>query len=294
LIRAVLPLIYNPIAGAGDRRAMKAAHTLGKLGARIELFPTTDSGSAIELARLAVSRGVPRIIVAGGDGTLNEVINGIAGTRTELAVIPTGTANVLAIEMGIPMNVGKACALAIEGKSTAVDLGLAGDRYFALMAGIGFDAMVIKNINPVLKKTIRHAAFPLSGLVTFMQEDLPLLSVKTMDHETEGYFVVVANSKYYGGRFGPTPDASMTDGMFDICVLKEKGLAEMLNFWIGALRKSRIDDSAAEYFRAPAVEVSCPAGSPVLVQTDGEIIGELPMNLMIVPRALNICAGENA
>ena len=271
---------------------MKAAHTLKKLGARIELFPTTESGSATELARLAVSRGAPRIIVAGGDGTLNEVINGIAGTRTELAIIPTGTANVLAIEMDVPMNVTKACALAFEGKATAVDLGLAGDRYFALMAGIGFDAMVIKNINPVLKKTIRHAAFPVSGLVTFIQEDLPLLSVKTADHETEGYFVVVANSKYYGGRFGPTPDASMTDGMFDICVLKKKRLAEMLNFWIGALRKSRIDDSAAEYFRAPVVEVNCPTGSQVLVQTDGEIVGELPMSMTIVPRALNICAGE--
>ena len=257
---AVFPLIYNPLAGAGERRAMKAAHTLKKLGARIELFPTTESGSATELARLAVSRGAPRIIVAGGDGTLNEVINGIAGTRTELAIIPTGTANVLAIEMDVPMNVTKACALAFEGKATAVDLGLAGDRYFALMAGIGFDAMVIKNINPVLKKTIRHAAFPVSGLVTFIQEDLPLLSVKTADHETEGYFVVVANSKYYGGRFGPTPDASMTDGMFDICVLKKKRLAEMLNFWIGASERTGREETPAACFSGPGAWCECPRG----------------------------------
>ena len=80
--------------------------------------------------------------------------------------------------------------------------------------------------------------------------------------------------------------------MFDSGVLKKKRLAEMLNFWIGALRKSRIDDSAAEYFRAPVVEVNCPTGSQVLVQTDGEIVGELPMSMTIVPRALNICAGE--
>lgn len=288
-----LPLIYNPQAGGmGERRALKAARTFEKLGADVEVFATTASGSAEELARSVAASGAERLAVAGGDGTINEVVNGIAGSDTELAIIPIGTANVLAIELGIPLSVSKACELALSGKPTRVDLGLAGKRYFVLMAGFGFDALVIKNINPVLKRAIRHAAFPVTGLVTFIQEDLPLLRVESGDHVTEGYFVIAANSKYYGGRFGPTPDASMTDGLLDIVVLKDKGLAEMVNFWISALRKAQLDEPVAEYFRAETIDVSCPSGQTVLWQTDGEVVGELPVRLRVVPGALKVITGD--
>lgn len=291
---SALPLIYNPIAGGGgERKARRAVKVLEELGCRVEPLPTSGAGSATSLARRAARKGVRRLLAAGGDGTINEVINGIAGSGTELAVIPTGTANVLAIELEIPLKIPEACRLAYEGESIAVDLGLAGDRYFALMAGVGFDALVIKNINPVLKKSIRRAAFPVTGLVTLIQEDLPLLKVSAPGHESEGYFVIVANSRYYGGKFGPTPEASMTDGLLDVCVLKGKGLQDMLNFWVATLRKNYVDAELADYFRAKAVEISCPCGEPVPVQTDGEIIGELPLEVSVVPAALKVCSGRD-
>lgn len=299
----ILPVIYNPTAGAqGSRKLRRALKAIEELGYEAELLPTSGIGSATELARRASEKGMRRLAVAGGDGTINEVVNGIVGgssrvdngiaaNGTELAVIPTGTANVLAIELGIPLKVEEAAKLAVMGKCRSIDLGLADGRYFTLMAGVGFDALVIKNLNPVLKKSIRRAAFPVTGVLTLMQKDLPLIEVRSQGRTAEGYFVVVSNSRYYGGRFGPNPKASITDGLLDVCVLKGKSFQEMLNFWVAALKKEHLDEPFAEYFRSSEVEVSCPRGTPVPVQTDGEVVGELPMRIAVKPGALKVCAG---
>ena len=299
-----LPVIYNPTAGAqGSRKLRRALKALEELEFKAELLPTSGTGTATGLARRAAEEGIQRLVVAGGDGTINEVVNGIAGSSasadysiaehgTELAIIPTGTANVLAIELGIPLKVEEAAKLAVSGKCTSIDLGLADGRFFTLMAGVGFDALVIKNINPVLKKSIRRAAFPVTGVLTLMQKDLPGLLVQSRDRTTEGYFAVVSNSRYYGGRFGPNPKASITDGLLDVCVLKGKSFQKMLNFWVAALKKEHLDEPFAEYFRSSEVEVSCPGGAPVPVQTDGEVVGELPMRIAVKPGALKVCAGS--
>lgn len=288
-----IPVIYNPAAGSKNgvnRRRLEKAFS--GLGAGVELMATAGPDSARKLAAEVNRRGAGRLIVAGGDGTINEAINGLAGGDTELAIIPTGTANVLALELEIPFKLEKACSLALEGSSVPVDLGLAGRRYFILMAGIGYDALVIKNINPMLKRTIRRAAFPFSGIGTFFREELSLLSIRTDDYKTEGYFVIASNARYYGGRFGPNPKASMTDGLLDVCVLKGQSLPEMLNFWLGAFSKGTIDSAVAESFRTPEVEITCPPGASVPIQTDGEVVDNLPVRVSIAPKALRVCPGD--
>lgn len=290
-----IPLIYNP--GAGGRCGHKVKKAIGimeGMGASVKPIETTGPGSAIGLAREAAAAGPKRLIVAGGDGTINEAINGMAGSGVELAILPMGTANVLAIELGLPANLDEACRIALSDQTAAIDLGLAGERYFALMAGFGFDALVIKNINPILKKSIRRAAFPIAGVVTYIKADLPLLTVKTPEREVEGYFVVAANSRYYGGRFGVTPEASMSDGLLDIFVLKKNSFAEMVNFWLQALASGTLDREQAEYLRVSEALVTCAEGAHVPVQTDGDVIGELPMRVSIAPAALKICRGEPA
>jgi diacylglycerol kinase (ATP) len=162
------------------------------------------------------------------------------------------------------------------------------------MAGVGFDALTIRNLDPVLKRALGGAAFPISGIKTLITEELPLISVRCDGHETEGYFVIAANSRYYGGRFGPTPLAHMQDGLLDFCVLKEKSFTEMLRFWISALMKEQLDEPRAEYFRAASAEIFCPSGEPVLVQTDGEIVGELPVRIDLIPGGLKVYAGIGA
>ncbi|MHB8791954.1 MAG: diacylglycerol/lipid kinase family protein [Thermoleophilia bacterium] len=287
-----IPLIYNPAAGScGERRAMKIATALESYGAVVVPMGTKARGDATVLARKAADSGAGRIVVAGGDGTINEVVNGMAGRDIDLAVIPVGTVNVLAKALSIPSHVNDACRLAVRGESIPLDLGIAGDRYFTLMAGVGFDALTIKNLDPVLKRALRHAAFPISGIKTLVTEELPLIKVKGGGHETEGYFVVAANSRYYGGRFGPTPLAHMQDGLLDFCVLKEKSFTEMIRFWVSALLKEQLDEPLAEYFRSDMAEINCPSGKPVLVQTDGEIVGELPVKIGLIPGGLRVCAG---
>ena len=289
MIPAKLPFIYNPVAGLrGRKKAEKALRYLEKRDIEIVVLETSGKDSATMLAQAVAAEGWPRIVVAGGDGTLNEAINGIAGTAAELAIIPTGTANVLAKELGIPDDLKHACAIAVEGESRSVDLGLAGERYFALMAGIGFDAMVIKNVNPVLKKAVRHAAYPVAGLKTFVNEELPLLKVITGEHSIKGFFIVVANSHYYGGRFGPAPEASMTDGLLDVCVLKEKSFAKMIEFWYKALKTEKVAGPWVEYFRTAELEIAAPSGETVLVQVDGEVVSELPVRVNIEHHALNV------
>ena len=288
-------LIYNPVAGScGERRAMRIADILRSYGSDIVPMATDATGAATRYAHEAVERGIRKIVVAGGDGTINETVNGMAGSGVTLAVIPVGTVNVLSKALAIPANVDDACRLAMKGGSIAIDVGLAGDRCFTLMAGIGFDALTIKNLDPVLKRALKGAAYPISGLRTFITEDLPLISVKSARHETEGYFVIAANSRYYGGRFGPTPLANMQDGLLDFCVLKEKSFTEMLRFWISSIRKEELDEPHAEYFRAEEAEISCPSGEEVLIQTDGEMVAELPVRVSVRPRALRIIAGIGA
>ncbi|MBE0429712.1 MAG: diacylglycerol kinase family lipid kinase [Thermoleophilia bacterium] len=288
-----LSLIYNPAAGgvARDFRLRAAVNEMEKLGARVRSVPTTGPGSATELARDEIAAGATRIVVAGGDGTINEAVNGFDTGRTELAIIPAGTANVLAIELGIPFNTRGAARIAVKAKATPMDLGVAGDRYFTLMAGIGFDALSIKNLNPVLKKTMRQAAFPISGVKTFIKEELPLLRIAGPGVSTEGYFVVASNSRYYGGRFGPNPEASITDGLLDVCVLKEKNLPGMLNFWFRALTSATLEDKGADYYRVSEFMVECPSRETVLVQTDGDVTGELPMKFSVLPKGLQVCKG---
>ncbi len=290
-----LALIYNPMAGkSSERRARKITDALENHGAHVEPLATTGPGDATVLAREAAGRGFDRIVAAGGDGTVNEVVNGIAGRDVELAVIPVGTVNVLAKALSLPMHVSDACRVAVKGKSIQLDLGQAGDRYFTLMAGIGFDALTIRNLDPVLKRALKGAAFPISGIKTLIMEDLPLITVKWEGGETEGYFVIAANSRYYGGRFGPTPLAHMQDGLLDFCVLKEKSFTEMLRFWISTVRKEQLDEPLAEYFRTAAAEVTCPSGNEVLIQTDGEIVGELPVKIALIPGGLKVCVGMGA
>jgi len=273
---------------------MKIAAALESYGVEVLPQATDTAGAATRLAREAADRGARKIVIAGGDGTINEVVNGIAGQDIELAIIPVGTVNVLAKTLSIPSHINDACRLAIRGESIALDLGLAGDRYFILMAGVGFDALTIKNLDPVLKRALRGAAFPISGIKTLITEELPLISVRSDGHETEGYFVIAANSRYYGGRFGPTPLAHMQDGLLDFCVLKEKSFTEMLRFWVSALLKEQLDEPLAEYFRAADAEITCPSGEQVLVQTDGEIVGELPVRIRLIPGGLKVYAGIGA
>ena len=283
--------IYNPTSGGGGykRDIPRIVESLRALGLTVDERPTEAPMRAVELARDAVQQGFDIICAIGGDGTVNEVVNGVAGSDVPLAIVPTGTVNVLALELGIPLDPPDACRLVADGELSWIDLGQAGERYFSLMAGVGMDAAVVANMNPMLKRHLKEAAFVVQGMATYLTHQDPLLRVETAERTVEGYFAVFGNSSNYSGAFGITSLADMRDGLLDVCVLTDKSFLSIAWYWLAALINSHTNHPAVQYFRTEAAQVSVvDSDAEVLVQTDGEVAGCLPMQCRIVPRALRV------
>jgi diacylglycerol kinase (ATP) len=286
-----LMAIYNSHSGGGayHRDLPLIMDALRGLGYDVDERQTQGVGDATRLAREAVEQGLDLVCVIGGDGTVNETINGLAGTEVPLAIVPTGTVNVLAMELGIPLEPPDAVKLLEMGTMSWIDLGLAGERHFALMAGVGMDAAVVASLNPVMKKAFKEAAFAVQGLATYLTKEEPLIRVTAAERTVEGYFAVFGNSSNYGGGFGITPLADMRDGLLDVCVLTDKSLLSTIWYWTAALINAHIKHPKVEYFRTEEAEiVTVEEGKEVLVQTDGEMAGRLPLNCRIVPRSLRV------
>lgn len=286
-----LMAIFNSHSGGGEyRRDLPLIlDSLRGLGYDVEERETAGVGDATRFAREAVQQGLDVVCAIGGDGTVNETINGLAGAEVPLAIVPTGTVNVLAMELGIPLEPPDAVKLLEVGTVSWIDLGLAGDRYFGLMAGVGMDAAVVASLNPVLKKAFKEAAFAVQGLANYLTKEEPLIRVTTAERTVEGYFAVFGNSSNYGGGFGITPLADMRDGLLDVCVLKDKSFLSTIWYWSAALINAHIKHPKVEYFRTEAAEiVTVEEGKEVLVQTDGEMAGKLPLTCRVVPRSLRV------
>jgi diacylglycerol kinase (ATP) len=283
--------VFNSHSGGGAyRRDLPLIlDALRGLGYDVEERETQGPGDATRLARQGVADGFHVICVIGGDGTVNETINGLAGSDVPLAIIPTGTVNVLAMELGIPLEPPDAVQLLDTGSISWIDLGLAGERYFGLMAGVGMDAAVVASLNPVMKKAFKEAAFAVQGFANYLTKEEPLIRVTSAERTVEGYFAVFGNSSNYGGGFGITPLADMRDGLLDVCVLTDKSFLSTIWYWTAALINAHIKHPKVEYFRTEEAEiVTVEEGKEVLVQTDGEVAGRLPLTCRIVPRALRV------
>lgn len=288
--RHLMAIFNSHSGGGGYRRDLPLIlDSLRGLGYDVEERETAGVGDATRFAREAVQQGLDLVCAIGGDGTVNETINGLAGAQVPLAIVPTGTVNVLAMELGIPLDPPDAVKLLEVGTVSWIDLGLAGDRYFGLMAGVGMDAAVVASLNPVMKKAFKEAAFAVQGLANYLTKEEPLIRVTTAERTVEGYFAVFGNSSNYGGGFGITPLADMRDGLLDVCVLKDKSFLSTIWYWSAALINAHIKHPKVEYFRTEAAEiVTVEEGKEVLVQTDGEMAGKLPLTCRVVPRSLRV------
>jgi diacylglycerol kinase (ATP) len=288
--RSLMAIANTRSGGGGFRRDLPLiVEALRSLGYDVTERRTAGPGDATELARAAVTEGYDIVCAIGGDGTVNETINGLAGSHVPLAIVPTGTVNVLAMELGIPLDPPDAVRLLEKGTVSWIDLGQAGERYFGLMAGIGMDAAVVASLNPMMKKALKEAAFAVHGISTYFTHEEPLIRVTCEEATVDGYFAVFGNSSNYGGAFGITPLADMRDGLLDVCVLTDKSFLSTVWYWTAALINAHIKHPKVEYFRTEAAHVAAvEPDKEVLVQTDGEIAGALPLDCRVVPRALRV------
>ncbi len=264
------PVIFNPKA-----RSQKGGRVLRFIEShadRLALHTTHHAGEAREIAARLAAAGEPVLIAAGGDGTLNEVVNGLAGSRTVLGVLPAGTMNVFAREMGIPFDSLERAFQVIErGFIQEVDLFEANGAPFVQMAGVGFDAKVIEETTWEAKKRLGPLAYLLAGMKV-LGETPPKLEVILPDgRREEGVAVLAGNGALYGGPFKFFRNANNHDSKLDVLVYKEAGYRIVLDSLRG-LAFGGIDLMAStSYFQAREFVVK--SAGEVPVEVDGEWLG---------------------
>jgi len=283
-------VIFNPAArGEKSRRVRRFLET--KIGSSVTLAPTQCAGDAKLLAARAVTEGWRIIVAAGGDGTINEVINGIGTSGAALGVLPLGTVNVFAHELRIPRKIEAAWAVLEARHTRTIDLACAeangSTRYFVQLAGVGFDARAVRAASWELKKKIGPLSYVWAGLKTLSKPHVRV-EVSANGHGPlgGGVAVLVGNGRFYGGRFTLFPKARMDDGLLDVCVFEKCGYVDVLRYGQGILRGAHTDLGDVKYFQAERVVCNCPSATPF--ELDGEDAGDAPVTFSVVPRALRV------
>lgn len=267
----------------------RAEQLVRERGLTPEVVLSTRKGEIEELARDALQHSPEMILVFGGDGTFNEAANGLVHSTVRVGFIPLGTTNVLAKELNIPETIERAVAHALKVRSRPISLGKvhsAGPRphYFVMMAGAGFDADAVKNMNPFLKERLGRGAYILSGLGAVLRYDPPLIDVKTGVGSRQGYAVIVGNGSCYGGKFHVTPDASLFEPRFHVFLLTGKGRSSLLRTAVRVVGSHVPDKRDGEYFVADEIELNGDAP----FQTDGDYRGVLPIRIAIERDCLHV------
>jgi len=287
-VRKIL-LIYNPIAGR--RRGALLREVLAALqasGTDVTVRETAARGDAERLAREAGDEPFDVVAVAGGDGTINEVINGLDFARSTLAIVPMGTANVLAREIGLPVEPEAIARTIATGAPRAIHVGRANDHRFVMMAGVGFDAHVVANIDPQLKQRIGKGAYVWESLVQMVRFGDRRYRVDLADQTFDVGSLVIANGHFYGGDFVCAPDARLDLARLDACLFMGSGRINAMRYST-ALVTGRLDKlSDVKVLPTDRIVVSGPAGEPV--QGDGDIIAHLPATISLDPQQLKILA----
>lgn len=259
---------------------------------KLDVEYTKKANDAMKMAKDA-KNNYDLVIVAGGDGTVNEVINGIANSKTSLVIMPFGSTNVLAMELGIPFNVKKAAELITNGKKIKMDLGYVTlnqkSRYFAICLSVGFDASLIKQISSKFKKKWGRLAYPIAGLKHLFKYEWNHIHVRHKIHST-GYFVIIANSKYYAGEYQIADKASTTDGLLDLVIINRTNWWKIIKILFSLSSGKLTKFLKGEYYQTKEAHVY--SHKKMFVEVDGEVIGEAPVKVKIVPKALSVIVNK--
>jgi len=279
-------VILNPTAGIPEhvRSWQERVESLaGDCPVRI----TSHPGEAEELAQRAIDEGFTRIVAAGGDGTVNQVANGLADRKAALGVLPMGSVNVFAMELGLPLYNLRRCWDIIEDTNIRqIDLPIANGRYFVQLAGVGLDAQVVKETSLAFKRSFG----PLSYLISAAQiaaRQPPKLFIESEETSVEeGSFVLVGNGRLYGGPFPFFKHAIVDDGLFDVVVFKRLGYLEIVKYLQDVVFSSDIKVPEIEYFQTRQLRITSEQDVPL--ELDGELAGNCPVDFRIRGKALRV------
>ncbi|MCK6452437.1 MAG: diacylglycerol kinase family lipid kinase [Alphaproteobacteria bacterium] len=293
---ARLLVVHNPISGwpvAGWFRRRLLARVVARLrraGARVEVRRTAARGDAERFARAALAQGFERIVVAGGDGTINEAANALAGSALPLAVVPLGTANVLAAEIGLGGGADAIARVILDGRPARVSLGAVGGRRFVMMAGIGFDARVVRAVDPAAKRWLGKLAYVAATLAELGRFRPRRYAITADGRRFEAGSVIVAKGRHYAGNFVAAPDARLDDACFQVCLFRAGDRRAILRYATALARGRlhRLDDVTIVAARSVMVERLGDSAVTEPVQGDGDIVGRLPVRIAVLPHALTL------
>lgn len=271
-----IAIIFNPKARSAKSQGLE--ERLREIAPEAALRMTQGPGDAERLAAEAAREGFRVVAAAGGDGTVNHVANGIAGTGAVLGVLPFGTMNVFAKEHGIPGALEKACAVLRGNAVKEIDLLAANGTHFIQLAGAGFDAQVVKETSWQSKMNLG----PLSYLITaarVAKRRPPRIFVEAGGRTSEGCAVIVGNGRYYGAKLILFPKARTDDGLLDVLIFKSLSYLDIARYSAGVLLGSHTGMSGVEYFQVAEARVHGEGEIPA--EVDGELSGTLPVTYRV-------------
>ncbi len=280
-----LSIIANPVAGGG--RAYSAIQRCVREWMdpawEVEILPTRNTNHAGQLARDLCASPPDLLAICGGDGTLNEVASHLSNPPFPVAVLPAGTANVLARELGLPLDPVRALQIALRRKVRLVDLGELGSgskRKFLFVAGIGFDAYAVFRVKPTLKKVMGMSAYAVAILDCLQSYSFPEFQVIAGDQSFTATSCLACNAKSYGGGLVFCPGADMSDGLLDVLVLQGRRRIALAWFLILAFLGKAQKGNWIHRLQTKSLKIEGPPEA--LVQTDGELAGSLPLDVNLI------------
>ena len=293
-IRNVL-VIHNPVAGRRRRRRLRQfLEILNEREHRVHIRLTTKAGDARDAAHSA--QNIDVIIAAGGDGTVNEVVNGLATRPADdalpiVAFFPLGTANVLAWELDLPSRKPKRMVKLIEKKRTLdVHQGIANGHRFFLVASVGLDARAVAAVNGSIKRIFGGGAYVIAAVQALMQKP-PTYKVVVGDEEYEARTVIVSCGRFYGGPFILAPQAHLGEPMFCVVMLKNYDFFSAIRFGLALVRGTLSNQPDVTIVMGDSVRIDGPGGDPV--QLDGDITSILPLSITLDTRPVPFLVSKN-
>jgi len=288
-------LIVNLTAGGGKPRPhLKTIFKyLKENGFNFNVSYTSHHGEAIELAQKSADNGAELIVSVGGDGTVNEIVNGIMKSKNDpsLGIIPLGWANDFIKSTNIPSDIIEACKILVKGKTKEIDVGLInGQTYFANICGVGFDAEVAQLANQMKSK---HPNLRILSAFVYVFSTIKKL-LSPFSYKFDGQeihskilFIAISNGKFYGGRFKITPEAILDDGLLELCTVEEMGRLKYLMSIPKVFKGTHESIKGINFYRAKEVVIQ--SSEPVLAQVSGEVIeGQKKFTITLLPKSLKL------
>lgn len=298
-------LIINPVSGtdAAPDYLRTINERLRERVGDMDILMTVAAGDAIRAGEQAAREGCDHLFVAGGDGTLNEVLNGVASVagalrRVTFGLIPLGTGNDFAGALGLPEDVEAAIAILLQGRTLAVDVGILNDRHFINVSAGGFIAEVSDAVDPQLKTVAGKLAYLIGGAQVLFDYEAVEVGLRVfadegqqaVEREMRMQMFAVCNSRMVGGGRLIAPHALIDDGLLDVCIVEAMPTVEFIALLTRIPGGDHIEDERVHYFRARRAELSFTR--PIKLNTDGEVLEASRCDYRILPRAARFLAGD--